>query len=98
MWYYCSQSSEHIALCFQVTALLQAPHGNFGGPGLGSGAYEFARSRLHKYVSTNLSCLMDLFFFMQQLREKDRYLKSYSLCLQLLLTRCCLELYYYCGY
>lgn len=66
-----AQSSQHIALCFQVTALLQAPHGYFDGPGLGSGAYEFARSRPHRYVSTNLSCLMVLFFFMRQLKEKE---------------------------
>ena len=33
--------------------------------------HEFARSRLHRYVSTNLSCLMVLFFLMRQLREKE---------------------------
>jgi len=38
IWYHCSQSSQHMALCFQVTALIQDPHGYFGGPRFGSGA------------------------------------------------------------
>ena len=43
-----AQSSQHMALCFQVTALIQDPHGYFDGPGFGSGAYEFVSKRLVK--------------------------------------------------
>ena len=45
MWYHCSQPWQHIALCFQVTASLQAPHGYVGRPGLGSGAYNKCRCK-----------------------------------------------------
>jgi hypothetical protein len=48
-------------LCsFEVRALLQDPQGYLGGPGFGSGAYEFVRRMLHRYVNTSLSYLIVL--------------------------------------
>jgi preprotein translocase subunit SecG len=40
-----------------VQALLQDPQGYLGGPGFGSGAYEFVRRMLHRYVNTSLSTI-----------------------------------------
>jgi hypothetical protein len=37
-----------------VQALLQDPQGYLGGPGFGSGAYEFAMRMLYRYVNTSL--------------------------------------------
>jgi preprotein translocase subunit SecG len=37
-----------------VHALLQDLQGYLGGPGFGSGAYEFVRRMLHRYVNTSL--------------------------------------------
>lgn len=45
-----------------MQALLQDPHGYFGGPGFGSGAYEFVKRMLHRYVNTSLSYLIVLVF------------------------------------
>ncbi len=63
MWYHCSQLSQETASVFNVTARLHVPQGYFGvrGPGFGSGAYEFVSSRLHRYISTNLSYFINDF-------------------------------------
>ena len=55
-WYHISHEWQHTHGVDHLQALLQIPQGNFIvlGPGLGSGAYDSARSRLHRYRSTSL--------------------------------------------
>jgi hypothetical protein len=62
MWYHRSQLSQHTAFCFQLQDVLHDPQGYLGGPGFGSGAYEFVRRMLHRYVNTSLSYLIVLVF------------------------------------
>lgn len=63
MWNHLPQLSQQTAWCFHVHALLHNPHGYFGGPGFGSGAYEFVKRMLQRYVNTSLSYLISLLFF-----------------------------------
>jgi beta-lactamase regulating signal transducer with metallopeptidase domain len=54
-----------------VQALLQDPQGYLGGPGFGSGAYEFVRRMLHRYVNTSLSYLIVLVFLVSTIMPVD---------------------------
>jgi hypothetical protein len=57
------------AKLLQVQALLQDPQGYLGGPGIGSGAYEFVRRMLHRYVNTSLSYLIVLVFLVSTIMD-----------------------------
>jgi hypothetical protein len=65
------------AFCFQVQALLQDPQGYLGGQGFGSGAYEFVRRMLHRYVNTSLSYLIVLVFLVSTIMDVVEMLDLY---------------------
>ena len=65
------------AFCFQVQALLQDPQGYLGGPGFGSGAYEFVGRMLHRYVNTSLSYLIVLVFLVSTIMDVVEMLDLY---------------------
>ena len=52
-----------------MQALLQDPQGYLGGPGFGSGAYEFVRRMLHRYVNTSLSYLIVWVFLVSTIMD-----------------------------
>ena len=60
------QLSQHIALCFDVTAFWHVPHGHLGvlGPGFVSVSEEFAISNRHRY---NCTFLLGLYLTLRSL-------------------------------